>query len=197
MSIKETFEVIKEAVHERISSPILGSFAFFVFGFNWQTLVTVWKTQLPIEVALQNLETARITWTRGLILPAACTIVFCLVYPWFRFWLSWYTDSVDTRRIIKRHKAELKILENRKDILIAEGKLEDIKEERVRKAQRAEREHEFKLQQEANQFDYHAASQRQGLELNLAREKALQEVEIERAVEKARSATRRGLGNPG
>jgi hypothetical protein len=180
MSFKETIDSIKEAVQERISSPILGSFAFFVFGFNWQTLVIVWKTQLPIEVALQNLETTRITWWRGLIWPSICTLVFCLAYPWFKFWLSTYTDKIDTKRVIKRHAIDVQILKNQKAIVTAQGELDEIKEKRLQDAERKKRQFEFELEQKANEFDLNAARYRQSQQMELESSKKFKELELER-----------------
>jgi Zn-finger protein len=180
MSIKETIDLIKEAVQERISSPILGTFAFFLFGFNWETVVIVWKTQLPIEAAIQSIESTRITWTRGFILPAICTFGFCLIYPWLKYFLSWYTDAIDTKRVLKRHNCELKIIRNRKDILVAEGELEGIREARLQEVERKKMEFEFELQKRSHDIDLYEQQNKINAKIQLKEYESQQEIRMER-----------------
>ncbi len=186
MSFKETIDSIKDAVKERISSPILGTFTFFVFGFNWQTLVIVWKTELPIEVALQNLETTRITWMRGLVCPAICTVLFCLAYPWFKYWLSSYTDWIDMKRVIKRHDIDVNILNNKKALITTQCQLDEIKESLLREAKRKDKEHEYQLQKQASEFNANAAIDRVRQEGEVEKERELVKLNIEREIKQQR-----------
>lgn len=186
MSIKETIEVIKDAVHERISSPILGSFSFFFVGCNWPTIVTLIRTTEPIEQAITSLEEARISWFHSFFEPAIFTILFCGVYPWIKYGLSWYTDWVDTKRIIKRHSIELQILQNRKQILAAEVELEEIRNTRARDAERQKIEFEYELKSRQQADADENRRQKAHLENELERDKALSALETERIVQRQR-----------
>lgn len=186
MSIKETLEVIKDAVNERISSPILGSFAFFFVGCNWKTGVILARTQMPIEVAIKMIEETRMTWFHGFILPAILTVFFCAAYPWIKYYLSWYTDWVDAKRIIKRHAVELLILQNRKEILGAEAELEEIRNARTHDAERRKLEFEHELQRRDKEMNYSEGRKRLDQEMSLELHRKRQEIEHEREMKMMR-----------
>lgn len=182
MNIKETIEIVKDVVQERISSPILGSFAFFFISCNWKTAIILLRTEVPIEQAIDNIEETRMTWFHGFILPAILAVMFCLVYPWIKYLLSWYTDNVDAKRIQKRQKIELKLIESKKEIIVAEGVLEEIRENRVREAERRSLEFEYELKTRSGANEDEKEYRRVDRELEIEKRKRLEGVEIDREV---------------
>ncbi len=183
MSIKETIEVIKDTINERVSSPILGAFAVFFFACNWKTVLILFKTQVPIEEAVATIEQTRMTWVYSFALPSLCALVFCAVYPWIKYYLSWYTDTVDARRIQKRQKIELKLIGSKKEIIEAESKLEEIRENRLRKAEQEKFKFERELKRQDAQEERNRAYGDAKNQMLLDRENQIFAAETEKLVE--------------
>lgn len=121
--IKETFDSIKMALNERVSSPFLGTFSICWLIINWKIPVFIFKSDLPIEQTIAHIEQDSTIFNR-LLYPFIMAAILLAVYPWISYVVFRYFNLIETKKRISKHKTDFKILRNKASLVQAEADLE-------------------------------------------------------------------------
>lgn len=89
--MKDLIDSIRLQVHERMSSPLFGSFVIAWLGWNYRMLVVVFST-LPVKERFEVIDhqlyaTPWAAWSKGLFFPLASALLFILIYPYPSKWI--------------------------------------------------------------------------------------------------------------
>lgn len=176
--IKETLDSIRRVTMERISSPILGAFAFFWFVCNWSIILIILKSNLPVEKTVDDIICIRETWISCLIYPLAFTFIFLLIYPWINYLTTCYLDFVELKRNKSRTVFECEILMAKRELFLKEAELEEIKIKRKQELDKERIMFEHKIEMESQDKDmdkeiYKMDKEMRLKELRIQKQKAL------------------------
>jgi len=124
--LKETFDSIKAALNERVTSPFLGAFSICWLIVNWKIPVLILKSDLPIEQTIAQIENTNSVFNR-LLIPLAIALVILFIYPWITFYVFRYFNIVDIKKRIAKQNGDLRILKSKESLIQAEADLETMK----------------------------------------------------------------------
>ena len=97
--IEEVKKSVYENAKERISSPILGSFAIFFLGYHWKVWVLLFWSD---EKGMSKIEELRAVWPNSkddFVIPAIVSLVFVFGYPFLKLTYELFIKTVDLIQI--------------------------------------------------------------------------------------------------
>jgi|GEM_PF-3432855 hypothetical protein len=153
--IKETIESIQNSLSERVTNPLIGSFAITWCICNWDLIAVIFVAAEPMSQRLELVKARQLTDWHNLnlhLVPFVGALIYVLGMPW----LALLVDSARSKPhlIRKRHRAdlELSVLEIRKELVCKRAAVQeeqnqlDERETRLKKREEEIEERELSIE---------------------------------------------------
>jgi len=125
-------ESIQHSIRERFSSPILGSFTFFLVIFHWRTVVLIFSHEAKGEALITELERFWPHSFKSYILPIIFALLYSFTYPYLRMFYALFLQRVRLLQIKNELASELAIAEAQNKIeerkLVIENSTRELKQ---------------------------------------------------------------------
>lgn len=110
MSLNEPKEVIKTAILDRISHPVMGVFLLAVAFCNWKPVAFL---VIAVTPAAERIKAAEmyVTWETGMLIPLAITAGWVLLGPILKVLALMYDSYVSNWEKVRAYKAALQVVE--------------------------------------------------------------------------------------
>lgn len=101
--VNELSKEIKARLYDRISDPLLISFIISYAVKNWRIFMHLFGSQESTSEKIKAIESI-VANGENAILPAILALFYTFVYPWFKYFISWYSEWVTIK--IKNRKTK-------------------------------------------------------------------------------------------
>ena len=208
--IKEILPSIKSHLDERMSNPVLGTFAFSWIVINWKVFLILFFSDKKIEEKISYIESDLSSWTSMLWSPLGFTIVYLFLLPWALLGIQLFQEKANGQRKFHKLTADTKYLSQKIDFVKAESTLEEVKlEHELRKElerktrelelEREQARHNFEIERERKHIEFDLEERKRSQDNNIEHEKQMRQLELEERrrkdeIELERYKAERGIG---
>lgn len=125
--MKEIINSILDSTKERLKNPLLGSFIFSWFIFNWKPVFHIIFSSNTIENKIDFISDCYSSFNNNFLFPLLFSIFYVVIFPY----ILWAIDKLSSKAVIGRKENVLNLnisdIRNKQKIAVEESDLENIK----------------------------------------------------------------------
>lgn len=125
--MKEFLNSLLEVSKERIKNPLIGSFIFAWFVFNWKPLLYLLFSDDTMPDKIITIENKYINIYDNLVLPIGFAIFYIVILPYVMWGLEELYMKAKSERLMNKKDEEILTILNKQETTRANLKLENIK----------------------------------------------------------------------